>query len=178
LLQTAYCSSSVQSFVAETPQSVIGILAQHHPHDPDVLQRNSWLAQIEILQHELSALEGGWVAFELPFREWGNVLTTSYSTAASFFVLEFKVGADQVTASAIDQATDYALDLKNFHAGSHELPIVPVVIATNAPARQSQLAWSTDDVAIALSSNGVALGALIKTIARDRGTRINVDPAI
>jgi hypothetical protein len=89
------------------------------------------------------------------------------------FVLEFKVGADQVTASAIDQATDYALDLK---ISTPVVTIVPVVIATNAPARQSRLAWSTDDVAIALSSNGVALGALIKTIARDRARALGWSP--
>jgi hypothetical protein len=94
------------------------------------------------------------------------------------FVLEFKVGAAQVTASAIDQATDYALDLKNFHAGSHDLPIVPIVIATNAGATHPQMAWCADDIAVAVPSNGAALGALIKTIARDRGTRIDLDPMI
>jgi hypothetical protein len=39
LIQLAYYSSSVQSFIAESPQSVIGVLAKHHPHDIDVLRR-------------------------------------------------------------------------------------------------------------------------------------------
>ena len=48
------------------------------------------------------------------------------------FVLEFKVGAEEFTASAIDQVFDYALDLKNFHETSHPLVIAPILIATQA----------------------------------------------
>ncbi len=48
------------------------------------------------------------------------------------FVLEFKTGAREHTAYAIDQVTDYALDLKHFHETSHDLFIAPVVIATRA----------------------------------------------
>jgi hypothetical protein len=44
------------------------------------------------------------------------------------FILQLP-GCDR---SAIEQAHDYALDLKNFHRGSHNLPIVPIVVATRA----------------------------------------------
>jgi hypothetical protein len=132
LIQLAYYSSSVQSFIAESPQSVIGVLVKHRPHDLDVLQRNSWIAQIDLLQRELSELEGGWTAFEFAIPRMGKRVDNIVLFGGVVFALEFKVGADQVTASAIDQATDYALDLKNFHAGSHNLPIVPIVIATTA----------------------------------------------
>lgn len=42
------------------------------------------------------------------------------------FVVEFKVGAAAYDSSSLDQCWDYALDLKNFHAASHDLPIVPM----------------------------------------------------
>ena len=48
------------------------------------------------------------------------------------FILEYKAGSDNFDASAINQVTDYALDLKNFHEGSHNQIICPVLIATNA----------------------------------------------
>jgi hypothetical protein len=48
------------------------------------------------------------------------------------FVLEFKVGETEFTSYALNQAWDYALDLKNFHETSREYFIAPVVIATNA----------------------------------------------
>lgn len=35
------------------------------------------------------------------------------------FVLEFKVGSSRFDGYAIDQVTDYALDLKNFHEESY-----------------------------------------------------------
>jgi hypothetical protein len=178
LIQLPYYSSSVQSFIAESPQSVIGVLAKHHPHDIDVLQRNSWIAQIDLLRRELSELEGGWIAFEFAIPRMGKRVDNIILFDGVVFVLEFKVGADQVTASAIDQATDYALDLKNFHAASHNLSIVPIVIATTAVSRGAKIVWSADGIAQAVPSNGVALGTLIKKIARDRSTGVDVDAAM
>ena len=178
MIQLAYYPSLVQSFIAESPQSVIGALAKHHPHDIDVLQRNSWIAQIDLLRRELSELEGGWIAFEFAIPRMGKRVDNIVLFDGVVFVLEFKVGADQVTASAIDQATDYALDLKNFHAGSHNLSIVPIVVATSAVSVGAKIVWSADGVAQAVPSNGVALGTLIKRIARDRCTGVDVDAAM
>jgi len=48
------------------------------------------------------------------------------------FVLEFKIGEREFTSYALNQAWDYALDLKNFHETSREAFIAPIVIATNA----------------------------------------------
>ncbi len=75
--------------------------------------------------------------------------------AGTVFVLEFKVGARSFGRSAIEQAHDYALDLKNFHRGSHDLSIVPVVIATEAPEVGSPT--------VSFSSDGVAEPVLIQT---------------
>jgi hypothetical protein len=46
------------------------------------------------------------------------------------FVLEFKVGESHFTSSALDQVTDYCLDLKNFHESSYDCVIAPILIAT------------------------------------------------
>ena len=62
------------------------------------------------------------------------------------FVLEFKVGAEQFNAAAIDQAEDYALDLMNFRVGSHDRRIVPIVIATRASAPHVTVSWNADGV--------------------------------
>ena len=55
------------------------------------------------------------------------------------FVLEFKVGERHYTKYALDQALDYGLDLKNYHSGSHDKTIVPMVVATRAPAEVAVL---------------------------------------
>ena len=48
------------------------------------------------------------------------------------FVLEFKVGEQTFSSQDEDQVVDYALDLHNFHEGSHEAYIAPVLICTRA----------------------------------------------
>ena len=49
-------------------------------------------------------------------------------------MLEFKVNENEFTSSATDQVCDYGLDLKNFHETSHNSPIAPILIATEAPS--------------------------------------------
>jgi hypothetical protein len=55
------------------------------------------------------------------------------------FVIEFKVGEVGFDKSAIDQVWDYALDLKYFHEGSHNAPIIPILIATAATMSEQLL---------------------------------------
>ena len=49
-------------------------------------------------------------------------------------VIEFKVGARSYDAADLDQVMDYALDLHHFHEGSHAQTLVPILVATQAPA--------------------------------------------
>ena len=55
-------------------------------------------------------------------------------TDRAVLVLEVKDGATAYTAADARQAEDYALDLRDFHAACRDVPIVPVLIATHAPA--------------------------------------------
>jgi hypothetical protein len=86
------------------------------------------------------------------------------------FVIEFKIGADDFDAGAVDQAIDYCLDLKNFHEGSHTQPLVPVVIATKAVSRPGQLPFWPDDIAKPILTNGVGLAsAMLMEVSRFSG---------
>jgi DUF2075 family protein len=53
------------------------------------------------------------------------------------FVLEFKTGKDNTTTSALDQVTDYALDLRYFHKTSHDAVIAPFLVTDVKGAMQS-----------------------------------------
>jgi DUF2075 family protein len=48
------------------------------------------------------------------------------------FVIEFKVGDTHYTKDAQYQTIDYCLDLLNFHEGSHDKIIIPILVATKA----------------------------------------------
>ena len=48
------------------------------------------------------------------------------------FIIEFKVGNKEHEKYAIEQVIDYSFDLKNFHEGSHNRKILPILISTKA----------------------------------------------
>ena len=84
-------------------------------------------------------------------------------------VVEFKVGASTFSRAATIQLWDYALDLKNFHEGSHDKTIVPILIATEAQENPSiALRLALDRVAepvfVAPSNVRTAIEALRKAV--------------
>ena len=92
------------------------------------------------------------------------------------FIMEYKVGASEYWGHAADQALDYALDLKNFHTGSHDRTIVPILIATDAPAVVSGVEPWSDGVARPLLANSETLAPLIKAALSELGSAAADDP--
>lgn len=176
-LNSSFYSSSIKSLVDQTPETILGHLAKHNSFSLEALQRNAWLAQISVLRRELVCLNAGWVAFEFAIPRMGKRADNIILYGGVIFVLEFKVGTEQFDNAALDQVVDYALDLKNFHNGSHDRPIVPIVVATGAPDTAYSLSWADDKVAKPILSNGVGLGELIKDISSQTavGAEIDVD---
>lgn len=135
----AYYSNSLEHFLEEDENTILGLLARQNPYSLDDLQRNAWLVEINTLKETFPPGYGGHIAFEYSIPRMGSRVDVVYLAQGIIFLLEFKVGAKQYDRNAILQVTDYALDLKNFHKESHDRPIVPILIATNAPARP--LTW-------------------------------------
>jgi Uncharacterized conserved protein (DUF2075) len=162
----AFYSSSIRELVDHTPEAILGILAKHNPFALDALQRNAWLTQIDLVRTQFRGLDG-WIAFEFAIPRMGKRADVVMTSAGIVFVIEFKVGSHQFDAEAIDQVLDYALDLKNFHAGSHERRIVPVVVATMAEGTSFALTWGAAGVASPISSSGGNLGQIIRQVIAD-----------
>src|SRR3954463_15420470 len=138
-LQPAYYSALVSDFLRADPDAVYGALSRHHAHAQEMAQRSAWLEQIALLQKGLVGVPDAWLAFEFAIPRMGKRADAIVVRDGIIFVIEFKVRAEAFSGAAIEQATDYALDLKNFHAGSHSRIIIPVVIATDAPPKPVQL---------------------------------------
>lgn len=169
-LQVAYYQASVADFLKGDPDAVYGALGRHHSHTQELAQKSAWLEQIAILQAGLTSVPDAWISFEFSIPRMGKRADAVILLNGIIFVIEFKVRAEVFTGAAIEQVTDYALDLKNFHAGSHDRVIIPVVIATDAPPKPIQLKLWPDDVAEPILSNGADLGQmLLATAARFRG---------
>ena len=136
----AYYSAIVSDFVADDPTRILGVLTEQHRHAVDEDQRWAWQQQILILKDAIAAYPLARIFFELYIPRMGKRADAAFITHNLVFVLEFKVGAREHSSSAYDQVEDYALDLKNFHEGSHAVAIVPVLVSTAAPAIGEQAA--------------------------------------
>lgn len=147
-MQVAYYDAPIGAFLDADEASILGTLVQHHGFALEHQQRGAWLGQIRLLKPALSALERGHILFEFAIPRMGKRADVVLIVDGTVFVLEFKVGARSFERSDIEQVHDYALDLKNFHKGSHDLPIVPVVLATEASvAGLPEVQFESDGIA-------------------------------
>ena len=132
---------SVREFLCATSASVIGELTQQSAFSVDQPQVAAWHREIECLRHAL-ALWGceGSVFLEFDVPRLGRRIDAVLVLRHVVFVIEFKVGAKAFLAADLDQVVDYALDLKHFHETSHDVPVVPILVATEARAVTVQAA--------------------------------------
>ena len=139
-------------------------MAHAHHHDLEHQQKYAWLSQIRILKSQLSVHPEGVLFFEFSIPRMGKRADVLLLYKGIVFIIEFKVGATSFDKHAIDQVHDYALDMNNFHLGSHALPIVPILLATEAssPTTQHQVTWEEYDVAAPMLSNADNLSTLLQ----------------
>ncbi len=128
-IERAFYQNSLDRFLAASRQKVLGVLAQNNHFELSQEQRTAWLTEIEILQKTLAPFRGH-IYFEYAIPRMGKRADVILLIKQGIFVVEFKVGSRSYDRHALDQVTDYALDLKNFHAGSSTQPVYPILLAT------------------------------------------------
>ena len=160
-----YYSNNIKDFLTESTNSILGTLARNNGFTLEEHQRNSWVAQIDLLKIWLKDTICD-IVFEYSIPRMGKRIDCIVISGTTIFCIEFKVGAQSYESSAITQATDYALDLKNFHEQSHKRKIVPILICTNAADHIPSLEFYTDGIAKTLLTNGQSLAHII-SIAQD-----------
>ncbi len=130
----AYYTADRARFFADTGEHILGALAQGHSFALEMTQREAWRQQIILMRAALSDQPAFTLYFEFAIPRMGKRADCVVLIGDCVFVIEFKVGSDSFDRHAIEQVEDYALDLKNFHLGSHDLAIVPVLVPTKALA--------------------------------------------
>lgn len=118
-------------------------MAQHHEFALEDLQKNAWLAQIDILKATLVGIAKGRLYFEYSIPRMGKRADNILIICNLIFVIEFKVGESFYSATAKNQVIDYCLDLKNFHSQSHDKKIIPILVATEADTEE--IIWEDVD---------------------------------
>lgn len=159
-----YYGDSVQNFLQENDTTIFGHLSKSHSHDLEQLQKNAWLEQISILKTVLKTFTTGHIFFEFSIPRMGKRVDNIIILHGIVFVIEFKVGEREYPKHAIDQVVDYSLDLKNFHEGSHHLKLVPVLVASEAPAEEYKIETDIDGVFKPLQCNRANLPSMLEAV--------------
>jgi hypothetical protein len=165
-MSRAYYNTSIGAFLQADESSIIGDLSSAHRQNLLHTQKEAWSQQIKLLKQALtSTTPNGHVFFEFMIPRMGRRADALIILDGVIFVLEFKVGANTYNYADRTQAAGYALDLKHFHADSHNKYIVPILICTNAINQNATLLFSSELVANVLCSSGTNLAELLNKTA-------------
>lgn len=169
-MKRAYYTDSIAGFLQTAPDAILGQLVRGAGADGayiETTQTDAWLEQIAILKTSLRPFgDGGSLYFEFSIPRLGKRIDVLALIGPVIFVIEFKVGEDAFPAYALDQACDYALDLKNFHETSHAAPIAPIVVPTRAADVMSAIAYTAhgDNVMLPIEASPESLGEVIRCV--------------
>ena len=175
-MNRAYYSSTVEKFLDDDSNLILGQLSRNHQFALEDLQRNSWISQIDTLKSELRRLSDSFVAFEYAIPRMGKRVDVIIIYCGLIFVLEFKVGETTYSNFAIEQVLDYAKDLKYFHEQSHSSDIVPILVATEAPDQPLSINKYDDGLYHPLKANKDNFSSIILEVAEKSSQKNKIDP--
>ena len=159
----SFYSDSIHNFLSTPTIQIIGQLASSQAQDLVADQRHAWQQQIRILRDQLSEFLSGQIYFEFAIPRMGRRSDVVLFIEGKVFVIEFKIGATGFSSEDRRQVESYALDLKNFHSGSHAIQIFPILVATGSQPKLMSIASGSFDVFEPVLSNGTNLRLIIES---------------
>jgi len=170
-LNAAYYAAPVEEFLRAADDEVYAPLASPHGYTLAPEQLSAWRLQLPVLRAALSDVAdvadgqsaAPWIHLEFDIPRLGRRVDAVLVASSCVIPIEFKVGAKTFERPDYDQAWDYGLDLKNFHAPSHAAAIFPILCATEAPRGDAR--WKPphpDGVRPPFRCSGAELGRAIR----------------
>ena len=165
---SAYYRTSLKGFVETGTELILGELARHQAGSTQQ-QHEAWSKEVHILKHALRDLL---VQYE-EAAEWGVLLEYRMFRLHRridavllvdniVFVIEFKIGANEYDTGGRRQVEDYALDLKDFHAATDNMHVIPVLCASEAPDKQPEYLRFDNDISNVLLANRNNLSKVLR----------------
>ena len=173
-MSRSYSSRTLQAFLQLDPLTILGELTDAESFDINTRTTDAWKGEIALIQETLEGVDGH-IHLEYIIPRMGKRVDVLLVIQNVIFLIEFKVGTDTYQASAVNQVIDYALDMQNFHEGSHDQIICPILIATEAEEVSIDLILSNDQIFEPILSNGNNLKQIIE-LALSKTT--NMTPSI
>ena len=164
-MNRCFYNALIPHFISAEHEEIWSAISMNSRLDDNVLQKDSWSHEIVTLQSSLNGLEGS-IFFEYSIPRLGKRADVILLIKNVVIVLEYKVGAKSYERPDLEQVWDYALDLKYFHQKSHDLWIVPVLVATSASERSHvfQPSKYDDKVLEPICSNDSCLRRIIDEV--------------
>lgn len=174
----SYYSNSISAFLDDDPEQVRFRLVDKGSNEPE--QKSAWIEEIDILQSALQPYKNdeGRILFEYTIPRMGKRIDVVLLLHGIVFVIEFKSGEKKYLRADAEQVMDYSLDLKYFHEESANVPIIPILAATEAKNFEQVLGTSAyhDQVYTPLFSNAKSLSSTIEKVLHEiGGGELNID---
>ena len=132
MINRYFYQADIATFLAEDTDSIFGKMSRADEMNTASTQKFAWEQEISVMKQVLVpyAIEQGYILFEYTIPRLGKRIDVVVLLQERVFVIEFKAGEEDFLHYDVDQVLDYALDLKNFHQGSADRFIVPILVAT------------------------------------------------
>ncbi|MCR5037429.1 MAG: DUF2075 domain-containing protein [Bacteroidales bacterium] len=168
MINRFFYKSSITNFLKTPVDTIFGQMSRADEMDTAATQKYAWEQEIEIMKESLMPYndEDAWILFEYTIPRLGKRVDVVVLLRERVFVIEFKAGESEFLHNDVDQVLDYALDLKNFHQGSIDRLIVPILVATDSKQYSTtcQLSHYDDGVYEPLLTYATNLGNIIQLV--------------
>jgi len=144
-----YYASSITDFLSASNEKVLAELERGSREFVSLYgsQGRAWEKELQDLRPLLGKYsDKGSVIFEYTIPRLGRRIDVVLLLQGIVFVLEYKAFKEEFQSADRIQVFDYALDLKNFHKDSRNRVIVPILIMTDAEARENELVEVRDNI--------------------------------
>ncbi|MBC7655506.1 MAG: DUF2075 domain-containing protein, partial [Oligoflexus sp.] len=160
-----YYSDNIDTFLKKYPETIVGEIAVNGRLGHINTELLAWEFQIDLLKRILKNQQGK-LFFEFSIPRMGKRVDCLLIIKNVVFIVEFKVGEKEFLKQNVEQVWDYALDLKNFHKPSHQLLLVPILVATKAKSQSFDIITTSheDNLINPIKTNAENLEVVINSV--------------
>jgi hypothetical protein len=168
MINRYFYRSTVSEFVNDSVDEIFGKMSRADEMDTASTQKYAWEQEIQIMKKVLKPYANEWaeILFEYTIPRLGKRIYVVVLLRERVFVVEFKARESEFLHQDVDQVLDYALDLKNFHQGSLDRYIIPILVATESDTHSTlcQLSHYDDGIYEPLLTNAEHLSELFSMV--------------
>lgn len=140
-------------------------------------QLYAWRQELLLLEATARKHPECTIALEYMIPRMGKRVDAVLLVENHILVIEYKIGEIRYTSEALNQVSDYAFDLKNFHGDSHTRSLFPIVVCTDAPITEFVAGCSPEGIYPTQRANAGTFTDIVERCLRLEAHGGNLDHA-